>query len=159
MQKLSRWLTVILLVLSLAPGVPAQPRPLAEDVFTPLALGYDLLRQGKFEAAEQQFRTALSRDPQNPFALNNLAVLKERQGRRQEALAYLEEAARSAGEYREKVEEACFVGGLCAAVKPLQVVGQESSLAAVVADNLKKLKDKLATLPRPPEPSTPPKMK
>lgn len=159
MRKLVGLMVVALLVMGLAVTVQAQPRPMAEDVFTPLAKGYDMLREGKYEAAEFQFKTALSRDTRNPFALNNLAAIEEKKGKLKDAVAYLEGATMYAKDYLDKVEQTCFVGGLCNAVKPVQILGTESAIAPIVAENLKKLKEKVAATPMPPEPSTPPKMK
>ncbi len=129
--------------------VPAQPRPMAEDVFTPIAKGYDLLREGKLEAAQYEFETALKRDRYNPFALNNLAAIREQQGRLPDALAFLVDAQANAKDYYDKVEQTCFVGGLCAAIKPVKITGPTSTIAGVIAENLKKLQDKMAKSPLP----------
>lgn len=134
----------------------AQPRPMAEDVFTPIAQGYDLMRAGNYAAAQYEFETALKRDRYNPFALNNLAVLKEQQGKVQEALAYLVDAQANARDYHDQVEQTCFARGLCAGIKPVKIVGPTSTIAAVIAGNLQRLQDKLAKNPLPPEPATPP---
>lgn len=136
------------------------PRALmAEDVLTPIAKGYDLLRDGKYEAAEYQFNDALKRDRYNPFALNNLAVLQEKNGKLKDALAFLTDAKAHAAEYLEQVEQTCFVGGLCNAVKPLRKLGPTSAIAPIVDENYNKLKDKIAKTPTTPQPSTPPPMK
>lgn len=144
-------------LLASAPAA-AQPRPMEEDVFTPIARGYEFMRDGNYEAAEAQFRTALQRDRFNPFALNNLAALEERKGNFKDAPAFLTDAGTHADKYFEKVEETCFVGGLCAAVKPVRDLGQTSSVAPVIADNLAKLKAKVEAMPATPQPSKPPKM-
>ena len=136
------------------------PRALMkEDVFTPLAKGYDLLQEGKYEAAEYQFADALKRDRYNPFALNNLAVLQERNGKLKDALAYLTDAKAHAAEYFEQVEQTCFVGGLCNASKPMRKLGPTSTIAPIVDENYNKLKEKIAKTPMAPEPSTPPRKK
>ena len=144
-------------------GEPKQrtgPRALmAQDVFTPIEKGYDLLQEGKYEAAEYQFKDALSRDRYNPFALNNLAVLQERGGKFNDALAYLTDAKAHAAEYLEQVGQTCFVGGLCNAVKPLRKLGTTSTIAPIVDENYNKLQDKIAKTPMAPESSTPPRMK
>lgn len=133
------------------------PRALmAEDVITPIAKGYDLLRDGKYEAAEYQFKDALSRDRYNPFALNNLAVLQERNGNLKDALAYLTDAREHAAEYLEQVETTCFVGGLCNAVKPVRKLGTTSAIAPIIEENYKKLQEKIAKNPTAPQPSSPP---
>lgn len=136
------------------------PRALMqEDVLTPIAKGYDLLRDGKYEAAEYQFKDALSRDRYNPFALNNLAALQERNGKLKDALAYLTDAKEHASEYLEQVEQTCFVGGLCNAAKPVRKLGPSSAIAPIIDENYNKLQEKIAKTPMAPEPSTPPTMK
>ena len=156
LPKLMITVLVGLSLLSLSITASAQPRPMAEDVYTPIAQGYAFLQAGKYQAAQHAFETALKRDRYNPFALNNLAALKEKQGHPQEALAYLVDAQVNAKDYLDKVQQTCFVGGLCAGVKPLRKVGATSTIATVIAENLKKLQDKMAKSPPPPEPSTPP---
>jgi Flp pilus assembly protein TadD len=136
------------------------PRALMqEDVLTPIAKGYDLLRDGKYGAAEYQFKDALSRDRYNPFALNNLAVLQEKNGKLKDALAYLTDAKAHAPEYLNQMEQTCFVGGLCNAVKPLRKLGKTSVIAPIVDENYTKLQAKIAKNPTAPVPSTPPPMK
>jgi tetratricopeptide (TPR) repeat protein len=155
-------LAVAFLFTSVALAQPARTGPRAqmkEDVLTPIAKGYDLLRDGKYEAAEYQFADALKRDRFNPFALNNLAVLQERNGKFKDALAYLTDAKAHAAEYLDQVEQTCFVGGLCNAVKPVGRVGTTSAIAPIVDENYNKLQDKIAKTPVPPTPSTPPAMK
>lgn len=143
-------------LLFLATSAPAQPRPMAEDIFTPISQGYDFLQAGNYPAAQQSFETALKRDRYNPLALNNLAALKEQQGKQQEALALLVDAQLNAKDYLDKVQQTCFVGGLCAGVKPVKAVGATSTIAEVIAANLKRLQDKMAKGPLPPGPATPP---
>lgn len=148
-------LAVFLVITSLA---LAQPRMMPEDVFTPLTKGYDLMRDGKYEAAEAEFKTALSKDRYNPFALNNLAAIKAQQGKLKDAMAYLTDAQTHAKDYLDKYQEVCFTGGLCTGVKPVKVIGTESTIAKVVAENMGKLKAKMAATPEKPVPSTPPPM-
>jgi len=155
-------LAVGFLFASVALAQPARTGPrglMEEDVFTPLAKGYDLLREGKYEAAEYEFKDALSRDRYNPFALNNLAVLQERDGKLKDALAYLTDAKEHAAEYLEQVDQTCFVGGLCDAVKPVRKLGPTSAIAPIVNENYQKLQEKIAKAHMAPEPSTPPPMK
>ena len=156
LNKLTLPAFLILHLLFLPASAAAQPRPMAEDVFTPIAQGYDLLREGKYAAAQSAFETALKRDRYNPFALNNLAALKEQQGHLQEAMSFLVDAQANAKDYHDKVEQTCFVGGLCAGVKPVKMVGPASTIAGVIAENIKRLQEKLAKKPLPLEPSTPP---
>jgi Flp pilus assembly protein TadD len=127
-----------------------------KDAYTPITKGYDFIRAGNYEAAEMEFRAALKADRFNPFALNNLAVLSEKKGKLKEALAFLIDAQTHAAEYNDKVQQTCFIDGLCQAVKPVQEVGPKSVIAEIIAENMAKLKDKIAKTPMPPEPSSPP---
>jgi len=163
MVRAAKWTTVLALsalavFLLITSSAMAQPRPMAQDVFTPLTKGYDLMRAGKYEAAEAEFKTALSKDRYNPFALNNLAAIKTQEGKLKEAMAYLTDAQTHAKDYLDKFQEVCFTGGLCTGVKPVKVMGNESTIAKVVAENTAKLKAKMAASPSPPVPSTPPPM-
>jgi len=156
-----RLLLVVVLVglfVVLAAPVMAQPRPMAEDVYTPIAKGYDFIRAGNYEAAAAQFREAVKKDTNNPFALNNLAAIEAQKGKLKEALAYLEQATLKAEAYKDKVEQTCFVAGLCNAVKPVKAVGETSAIASIIQDNIAKVKAKMAAAPAPPQPSTPPRM-
>lgn len=154
------WCMAAALGLMAAPAL-AQPKSgalMQEDVFTPLSKGYDLMRQGKYEAAEYQFKAAMKSDEFNPFALNNLAALEEKKGNYKDAMAYLTEAGKFADRYRDKIEQTCFIGGLCAGVKPIRQMGTESAVAKVVTENLDKLQAKMKAMPAKPEPSKPAKM-
>jgi len=75
-------------------------------------------------------------DPNNSFAFNNEAVLLEREGKLNDALALLNRAAKHADEYFDKVTQTCFAGGGCLAVKPLREVGEKSSIAPIVQENI-----------------------
>jgi tetratricopeptide (TPR) repeat protein len=161
-MRTAKWTAVLALsalaVFMLISPVLAQPRMMAEDVFTPLTKGFDLMRAGKYEAAEYEFKTALSRDRYNPFALNNLAAIKTQEGKLKEAMAYLTDADTHAKDYFDKYQEVCFTEGLCTGVKPVKQMGNESAIAKVIAQNMTKLKAKIAATPEHPVPSTPPPM-
>ena len=157
MKKWVALLSALSLVL-LASVAMAQPRPMPEDVFTPLTKGYDLMRDGKYEAAEFEFQTALKKDRYNPFALNNMAAVSVQKGKLKEAMAYLVDAQTHAKDYLDKFQEVCFTEGLCTGVKPIKVMGTESAIAKTIQDNIAKLKAKMAASPAPPVPSSPPPM-
>lgn len=162
MVRTAKWTSVLALsalavFLLISPAL-AQPRMMPEDVFTPLTKGYDLMRDGKYEAAEAEFKTALSRDRFNPFALNNLAAIKAQEGKLKEAMAYLTDAGTHAADYKDKYQEVCFTEGLCTGVKPVKQLGNESAIAKVINDNMAKLKAKMAASPEKPVPSTAPPM-
>lgn len=156
MRKVFVAVAVLGLLVSMVALAAAQPRPMAEDVFTPIAKGYDFMRAAKYEAAEYEFKDALKKDRYNPFALNNLAALEEKKGKLKDALAYLTDANEHAKEYFNKVEQTCFIDGICAAVKPLKTIGTESTIAPIIQENMTKLQGKVKGLPA--EPSKPSKM-
>jgi len=163
MVRTAKWTTVLALsalavFLLITSAALAQPRMMPEDVFTPLTKGYDLMRDGKYDAAEAEFKTALSRDRFNPFALNNLAAIKAQEGKLKEAMAYLTDAGTHAADYKDKYQEVCFTEGLCTGVKPVRQLGNESAIAKVISDNMTKLKAKIAATPEKPVPSTAPPM-
>jgi tetratricopeptide (TPR) repeat protein len=126
------------------------------DVYTPISHGYDFIRDGKYEAARNEFAKAVELDKFNPFALNNLAVLDERDGKLNDALAQLKDATLHAAEYKDKVAQTCFAGGGCMAVKPVRAVGETSSILPIIQDNIKKLEAKIAATGTPPPPGSPP---
>jgi len=57
-----------------------------EDAMALTREGYDKLHAGELETAKDYFREALRIDPYNPFALMNLGVIYEKEGRQKEAL-------------------------------------------------------------------------
>ncbi len=127
-----------------------------EDVYTPISKGYDLIRDGKYDAAKNEFGMAVKLDKFNPFALNNLAVLDERDGKLNDALAHLKDATIHAAEYKDKVAQTCFAGGGCMAVKPVRAVGETSSILPIIQENTKKLEAKIAATGTPPPAGSPP---
>ncbi len=155
---------VFLAMSSAALAQPKGGRMMEADVATPIAKGYDFLQAGNYPAAKAQFQEAVKHDPNNPFALNNLAVLEERDGKLKDAMAFLQQATLHANDYPQKLQQTCFVGGLCQAVKPVQgpfVKGPTGAtpISATVQENIKRLQEKMAQTPAAPQPSTPPKMK
>lgn len=162
-MRTAKWTAVLaisaLAVVMFISPVLAQPRPMTKDVFTPLSQGYDFMRAGKYKAAQNQFHIALKRDRFNPFALNNLAAIAAQEGKLKDAMAYLTDASKYAKDYKQKYQQVCFTGGLCTGVKPVKAMGNESMIAKVIAENMAKLKAKIAAHPSPPVPSTPPPMK
>jgi len=127
-----------------------------EDVYTPISKGYDLIRDGKYDAAKNEFATAVKLDKFNPFALNDLAVLDERDGKLNDALAHLKDATIHAAEYKDKVAQTCFAGGGCMAVKPVRAVGETSEILKIIQENTTKLEAKIAATKTPPPAGSPP---
>jgi tetratricopeptide (TPR) repeat protein len=125
--------------------VLAQPRPMAEDIFTPLSRGYDFMSQGKYVLAKAEFEKVIKADRYNPYANNNLAAIAEREGHPQVALGYLQTAMEKVDQYPYRVvSQVCFPGGLCTAVKPVKqyFATTGTSIAAVIGDNITKLSKK-----------------
>ena len=152
---------VAALCLLMTMPVMAQPkggRMMQMDAFTPIAAGYDFVREGKYEAAKNEFGKAVKADRYNPFALNNLAVLDEREGKLNDALAHLKDALTHSDEYFDKVTQTCFAGGGCLAVKPLREAGEKSSITPIIQENIQKLEAKIAATGTPPPPGTAPPM-
>ncbi|TSA07764.1 MAG: tetratricopeptide repeat protein [Deltaproteobacteria bacterium] len=150
MHKLLIFAKVAALLLLLSSQALAQPTGgamMTEDAFTPIAQGYDFVREGKYEAAKNLFSIAVKRDKFNPFALNNMAVIEEREGKLNDALANLKDASTHAAEYKQKVIQTCFAGGGLLAVKPLKEVGDQSSIAPIIQENIKKLEAKISIQP------------
>ncbi len=122
---------------------PAQPHLCTDEVFPPLAAGYAALRAGELEKAQAEFAKVLAIDGFNPYALNNLAVLAERQGNLKQALAHLLTAETYAASYCHRLEEICEVNGLCLAVMPTAEKTPKSSIAAIIHSNINLLRHKL----------------
>ena len=163
-------LTAMILALSLACALPvfAQQEPLGGtirggtmmpvDVYTPISRGYTFVREGKYEAAKHEFLIAAKLDELNPFALNNLAVLDERDGKLNDALAHMKDATIHAAQYRDQVSQTCFVGGGCMAVKPIRKLAATSEILPIIQENIQKVEAKIAATHTPPSPGSPPPM-
>ena len=160
MRKYFIFTVAAVLCLFMVMPILAQPKGggmMSEDSFTPIAQGYDFVREGKYEAAKNEFAKAVKADRYNPFALNNMAVLEEREGKLNDALANLKDGTKYAADYKQKVMQTCFAGGGCLAVKPLKEVGDQSSILPIIQENIKKLEAKIAaTGTAPPPVSAPP---
>ncbi|MCX5890584.1 MAG: hypothetical protein NTY36_14225 [Deltaproteobacteria bacterium] len=180
MMRHSRNCLLFLVILSLAFAIPAlaqmaptggakgpgqQTAPagtirggamMPDDVYTPISKGYDFIRDGKYEAARNEFAKAVLLDKFNPFALNNLAVLDEKDGKLNDALAHLKDATIHSAEYKDKVAQTCFAGGGCMAVKPVRAVGETSEISKIIQENTAKLQDKIAKTGTPPPAGSPP---
>jgi tetratricopeptide (TPR) repeat protein len=80
-QVMKLGITAVVLVIALAgcTTTPTNANRLAMD-------GYEYIKQGKMDKAEQALNAALEDDPKNPFALLNLGVVYQETGRREEAL-------------------------------------------------------------------------
>jgi tetratricopeptide (TPR) repeat protein len=103
---------------------------------------YDLLEAGKFDAAQKIYEQVLQEDPGNPLALNNLAAIMVKKGKKAEALAYLKQALPKAKGYKVMVNRVCQVNGVCLAFRPLQEVYGNQELEPLIRLNLRMLQGK-----------------
>ena len=131
------------LVLGLSMAL-AQPHLCTDEVFPPLAAGYAALQAGATDQARVEFEKVIGIDAFNPYALNNLAVLAERQGKLTEAMDYLLTAETYANSYCHRLAEVCEGGGLCLAILPSSDQGPGSSIAAIIHANIQLLKTKIS---------------
>jgi tetratricopeptide (TPR) repeat protein len=153
----------VIAALCLFMAVPALAQPkggalMKMDAFTPIAHGYDFVREGKYAAAKNEFQKAVKADRFNPFALNNMAVLEEREGKLNDALANLKDGTKYANDYLDKVSQTCFAGGGCLAVKPLREKASSSQIAPILQENIAKLEAKIKATGHPAPAVTPPPM-
>jgi len=129
---------------------------MATDVYTPIRRGYTFVREGNYAAAKHEFEIAAKLDELNPFALNDLGVLEERDGKLNDALAHFKDAAIHAAQYRDKVAQTCFVGGSCMAVEPVRKLAANSEILPIIQENIAKLEAKIAATQTPAPAVTPP---
>jgi tetratricopeptide (TPR) repeat protein len=105
---------------------------------------YDLMEEGKLDKAEEIYHKILRYDRGNPLALNNLAAIKVKQKKYDDALKLLEQALPRAKGYKVKVNKVCDVEGVCLAFQPLAVEYGDRDLELVVRLNIQLVKTKLA---------------
>ena len=105
------WLALLLaisgLALAQADGVLAQK----------INAGYDLLERGNFDQAQKIYEEILTKEPNHPIALNNLAAISCKQGKFEQALAQLNRALPQAKGYKITLNRICNVDGVCAAYR------------------------------------------
>jgi hypothetical protein len=124
-----------------------EPRVMGDDIFHMLATGFKDLSQSKFTAAQTEFENVIKSDFDNPFANNNMAVLMEKHGKLTDAMTYLNIGEKFAGQYLYTVDKVYLIGGLCAAVNPEKTKAAASMVAQVIAENKKKLAEKMDSKP------------
>jgi hypothetical protein len=124
-----------------------EPRVMGDNLFDSLTKGYNDLSQSKFNAAQAEFENVIKADFDNPYANNNLAVLMEKQGKLTDAMTYLNIGEKVAEQYLYKVDTAFLIGGVCAAVNPEKMTAEKSPIAQVIADNKKKLAERIGSKP------------
>lgn len=123
-----------------APGLARTP-----DELTKLFIAsYDLMEAGKLDKAEEIYQKILRQDPGNPLALNNLAAIRVKQKKYDQALQYLEQALTRAKGYKVKVNKVCDMEGVCMAFRPLAVAYGDQDLEPLVRLNIQLVKAKRA---------------
>jgi hypothetical protein len=142
-------ITLLLACIGLAGSAWAglEPRVMSDELFDSLAKGYQNLSQSKFNDAQTEFEKVIKVDFDNPYANNNLAVLMEKQGKILDAMTYLNIGEKVAELYLYKVDAVYLIGGVCAAVNPEKATTEKSPIAQIIADNKKKLEEKLGPKP------------
>ncbi|MCX5888807.1 MAG: tetratricopeptide repeat protein [Deltaproteobacteria bacterium] len=136
MQKLS--ITVLFLALGLLlalPG-PVLAQPANADLAAKINAGYDLLEQGKFDQAQKIYEEILTKQPNHPIALNNLAALNCKQGKFAQALAQLNRALPQAKGYKITLNRVCNVDGVCAAFRQSTDRFGEDNLEDLIKSNI-----------------------
>lgn len=148
MQHLRLYLLLAMIGLAaVAQGALAGPEPkvMSAEVLEMLSRGYKDLTQSKFDAAQAEYAKVIKIDFDNPYANNNMAVLMEKQGKLPDAMMYLDIGIKLADNYLNKVDTAYLFGDVCAAVNPQRETGGKSQIAQVIADNKKKLAEKMGS--------------
>lgn len=124
-----------------------EPRVMGDDIFDMLTKGFNDLSKSKLTAAQAEFENIIKADFDNPYANNNMAVLMEKQGKLLDAMAYLTIGEKFARQYYYQLETAYLIGGVCAAVNPEKNLAEKSAIAQVIAENKKKLAERVAAKP------------
>jgi tetratricopeptide (TPR) repeat protein len=149
------WLAVCLIFIS--NHAFAQTRLMPEDIYSRIVKGYNLMQKKNYAGAQIEFEAVIKVDHDNPFALNNLAAIKEQQGKLQEAEAIMLKAQVRAKDYYDMVDQYYWIGGQIAAVRPATKAMPDSKISGIVAENLLRLQSKLAMIPKcPPPPKSSP---
>ena len=116
MKRASSNLVGFLFTLLLA--LPALSLAQADGVLAQkINAGYDLLERGNFDQAQKIYEEILTKQPNHPIALNNLAAISCQQGKFEQALAQLNRALPQAKGYKITLNRVCNVDGVCAAYR------------------------------------------
>ena len=116
MRRLLFQLTTLMLGLLLT--LPALSLAQADGVLAQkINAGYDLLERGQFDQAQKLYEEILTKQPNHPIALNNLAAISCKQGKFEQALAQLNRALPQAKGYKITLNRVCNVDGVCAAYR------------------------------------------
>lgn len=143
MKRTAVWLVMALVGLAALGPQPAVAQ-VQDELTRQLVESYDLLEAGKLAQAKQLYLKILAKHPDNPLALNNLAVILVKEKDYQGALEQLEKALPKAKGYRVMVNKVCDVEGVCLAFRPLAVEYGNQPLEPLVRLNLLLIRGKLA---------------
>jgi tetratricopeptide (TPR) repeat protein len=122
------WLALLLA----APGLASAQADLAGKINA----GYDLLERGKFDQAQKIYEEILTKQPNHPIALNNLAAIRCKQGKHDQALALLNLALPQAKGYKITLNRVCSVEGVCAAYRMATDKFGEDNLEELIKSNI-----------------------
>ncbi len=148
MKRTSVKILCLVLALVLCGAVMAFAQK-AKDVNAMLIESYDLLEQGKFDAAEKNLKAVLAQDPGNPLALNNMAAVMVKKKKFDKADTYLKQALPRAKGYMVQINRVCQVGGICLAFKPVVGSTGNQELAPLVMLNQDMVKQYMSAEPLP----------
>ncbi len=136
MQKLAIKVLFLALGLLLALPGPVLAQPANADLAAKINAGYDLLEQGKFDQAQKIYEEILTKQPDHPIALNNLAAISCKQGKFAQALAQLNRALPQAKGYKITLNRVCNVDGVCAAFRQSTDRFGEDNLEDLIKSNI-----------------------
>lgn len=139
----SSMLTVVMAgLLVLGPAwTLAQEEP---ELMDALIRSYDLLEAGQLSEAKKIYQDILTKHPDHPLALNNLAFIQIKEGDLAGAQTSLQRALPKAAGYRLKVNKVCAVEGICLAFRPGGPAYGDQDLEPLVRLNLSLVQEKLA---------------
>ena len=124
------------LCLCLAAPSFALAQPANADLAAQINAGYDLLEQGKYDQAQKVYEEILKEQPDNALALNNLAAIRCKQGKHDQALALLNRALPRAKGYKVTLNRVCGVEGVCAAYRLSTDRFGEDNLEDLIKSNI-----------------------
>jgi tetratricopeptide (TPR) repeat protein len=148
MKRTSVKILCLALALVLCGAVMAYAQK-AKDVNAMLIESYDLLEQGKFDAAEKTLKAVLATDPGNPLALNNMAAVMVKKKKFDKADTYLNQALPRAKGFMVQINRVCQVGGNCLAFKPVTGSTGNQELAPLIMLNQDMVKQYMSAEPLP----------
>jgi tetratricopeptide (TPR) repeat protein len=149
MKRMALKVTVFLLVLTFGVGAAfaqgiCPPAKITGDIESMLSRGYCLFIAGNYKEAQEEFEKVLQKDPGNPVALNDLAVVMVKENKLDKADTYLKEALPRAQGYKMLVNRVCGVQDICLAVEPYKVGGGNQDLGELVKMNINMVEAKMA---------------